>query len=169
MDKEDVGIAAIEEWEAEKRQRGHRLANSAGNRHNQHPRTLRSQRQQEIAPGTDRSSSLAIGQEVQHRPRTSRQRYSRKRTIPSSSLAVLPNRGDIAVEISRPIDFYSQDYLVATNSQVERNLATQDTANSKDNTEGDSTLGSSIPPDSPTQSAAGRIAIPESHQLLVPA
>ena len=176
MDKEDVGIAAIEEWEAEKRQKENRLANSARNHHNQDRRTLRSHRREVTALGTDRSSSPAIGEEVQHTPRISRQRYSRIRIIPSSSQSVeipetqqevLPNRGNIAVEISRPIDFYSQDYPIATNSQVERNLATQDAANSKDNTEGDSTLGSSIPPDSPIRSTAGRSAVPESSSQVL--
>lgn len=171
MDKEDVGIAAIEEWEAGKRQRGNRLANRAGNQHNQHRRTLRSHRREVTAPRTDRSSSPAIGEEAQHTPRIPRHRYSRIRIIPSSSQSVeipetqqevLPNRSNFAVEISRPIGFYSQNYPTAPNSQVERNSATQDTANSKDNTEGDSTLGSSIPPDSPIRSTAGRIADPES-------
>ena len=105
--------------------------------------------------------SLAITQEEQDTPKFPRQRYSKKRIIPSSPPSVelpetqqevLNSSGSIALEVPRLVDCHSQGYSTLASSQVASAAATQDTGVSKDTTEGDSTLGSSLPPDSPAVS-----------------
>jgi Class II histone deacetylase complex subunits 2 and 3 len=174
--KEHVGTSAIDEWEAEKQQSEGPAANRARPRQKKLSRGLSSHARGEVGLGTGRSSSPAIEREEQDTPRVARQRNSKKLVILSSSSPIqipetqqekLPRPGNIAVEVSRPIDFHSQDYAIATDSQVERNLGTLDTAASKGNSEEDSTLGSSIPPDSPIQSAAGNSTIQESSSQVL--
>jgi Class II histone deacetylase complex subunits 2 and 3 len=175
--KEHVGTSAIEEWEAEKQQSKRPAADGARPRLKQLSRVLSSHTRREVEVGTGRSSSPLIAGEEQDRRRIPRQRNSRKLVILSSSSPIqIPETqqeessrpGNIAVEVNRPIDFNSQDYAIATDSQVERNLGTQDTATSKGQSEEDSTLGSSIPPDSPLQSAAGHSTIQESSSQGLP-
>jgi Class II histone deacetylase complex subunits 2 and 3 len=112
----------------------------------------------------DQEGSRAIVREEYKAPRIHRPKYLKKRVVPSSSPSikipetqqeVLPYRETVAVEVKRPVDFHSQDYSTVTGSQVISVAVTEDTAASKDTTEGDSTLGSSIPPDSPIQAESG--------------
>jgi Class II histone deacetylase complex subunits 2 and 3 len=190
--KEHVGTSAIEEWEAEKQQSERPALDAARRGPKKHPEALSSHARSEVDLVTGRSSSPLIGQEERDTARAPRQRHFKNLVILSSSSPTQipetqqeesPRPGDIAVEVNRPIDFDSQDYAIATDSQVERNLGTQSTqstqgtrgaqdtqgtAASKALSEEDSTLGSSIPPDSPFQLAAGHSTIQESSSQVLP-
>lgn len=163
-----MGIAAIEEWEAEKRQRRDQSPAGADLYQRKHSAVTPSQTRDESARRIYPLEPSAIAQRKQDTLRSRRQRHSKKRIIPGSSSSaevpesqqeVLSDHDEVVVEVNRPIDFCSQDYSTVTGSQVASVIATQETGPSKNITEGDSTLGSSLPTDSPVQAAADRSMI----------
>lgn len=87
--------------------------------------------------------------------------------IPETQREVVSKPG-IAVEIYRRADFNSQDWPTLASSQNKSAVATQDTDTSKDTAEGDSTLGSSLPPDSPIEIPASNPLNQESSSQALP-
>lgn len=168
-----MGTAAIEEWEAEKRQRRTHHYNRAGPSQWQSFSTTTSN---ESARRTDHLSSPAITQEEQDLHIARKPSIRKKKIVPSSSLsAEIPetqqevSRNQVleAVEVSRPSGCDSQDYSTYVGSQEASIRSTQDTAISKDTTEEDSTLGSSISPQSPAPAGVGLFAIEESSSQVL--
>jgi Class II histone deacetylase complex subunits 2 and 3 len=156
--KEDVGTAAKEEWREDKEIRA---SESAGRRQKEHSVAARLRSRRGSVCAADRISSLEIIHEEEETPRVRRQKHSKKRFISSSppppeipetqqEISSL-ERGEISIDIYRPVGFDSQDWSSLRGSQLARVTPSQNTVSSKDTTEGDSTLGSSLPPDSPIQ------------------
>jgi hypothetical protein len=87
--------------------------------------------------------------------------------IPETQQEILTIPQLVAVEVNRPVGFHSQDYSTVAGSQVASVIATQGSGASKDTTEGDSTLGSSLPPDSPVDTAADDSLIQQSSSQVL--
>jgi hypothetical protein len=111
-------------------------------------------------PGRRKSKAVA----VTNSPTPSLHIYQRilpKKIIvdSSSSSAEVPetqsqqslDQSAVLVEVHRPVDFNSQDWSTLASSQGRSLVATQQSTLSKEPTDCDSTLGSSLPPDSPVR------------------
>lgn len=176
MEKFNVGIAAIEEWEAEKQRRENQRLGSAAVHREKGSAVPGPHEQDQSAGGTDHRVSYTVTTEGRETPKTHRPRYFRKRIVISSPLSIeipetqqelLSKEPDIVVHIYRPVDFHSQDYSTVVGSQAESNIATQDTEGSRDITKEDSTLGSSLPPELPGEQPINRSPSQESFSLVL--
>ena len=160
-----MGTTAKQDWEAEKQRNEIRGSGSPGPQQQEKPVGVHHQRRRGLVRTADQFPLPAITREEQEASRIRRPRQSKKPVIPSSSSPpeipetqqeISSDRGSVVVEVFRPAGFDSQDWSTAASSQLASVVAiqnTQNTGSSKDTVEGDSTLGSSLPPDSPSQVA----------------